>query len=518
MSEDMETKTGLETPEGSEGFKLICRALEWGDRERSQAIVYGMSGERVGSHFLEAVVRLASEDFLGDMGDRCFGDGQVTEYASHPVANYLVQTLLQRAPKQQAKVIIRELCEDEEGDGPGGGLAKLMKTGKAGVVWHIFGACARHSILQKKTLRALSKMAEGSKGNLVSSILQAQLPEDSEKGKLQINVPGAKIIQQLLRYETQHSESIAQEILCFPVELLAACARDNVASRCLIDPLLKEEGLNGNKGSTKLDEKIAVNLKGFYGKLAVDRVGHHCILKLYKSCSVELKEAILQEVVPMKAQLQGLAFGRKLLTTCAVESFEHRPDEWRRRLQWGDTKKDFLEEVFAVEKDIQADESLGGKRKRKRNRNRKRKQDQGGIEKDQTDTNILSTENKNVNENVDLTFVLDAIKDSTNSSQKKDKKRKQKATKSHSAGFNNDSFQQTTKVEKSQKKIKSMKSPKVNEHGQNLEVLSFAKDMTSNDVSKTNIHEMVNMLESERTAEKQQKGKSKKKGKKKVKQ
>ena len=48
----------LELSEGSAGFALIKHALDWEDNDRSQIIVYGMSGERVGSHFLESVVSI----------------------------------------------------------------------------------------------------------------------------------------------------------------------------------------------------------------------------------------------------------------------------------------------------------------------------------------------------------------------------------------------------------------------------------------------------------------------------
>ncbi|CAM9959321.1 unnamed protein product, partial [Phaeothamnion confervicola] len=133
-------------PPEEPAMALVERVLEWEDDARSRDIVYGMSGEAVGSRFLEAVVWLAPAPFVAELYERCL-EPALAEYCADSAANFLVQALLQRCGSRKlgTAAVTRVAALAPE----------LLRGGRGGVLWRAAEACVRLG-LAGKTPEALA--------------------------------------------------------------------------------------------------------------------------------------------------------------------------------------------------------------------------------------------------------------------------------------------------------------------------------------------------------------------------
>ncbi len=85
----------------SPAMKVIKSSLEW-EKGKSipHDIVYGMAGEPVGSHFLEATIWLAPIAFLEKLHVRCLF-GELREYCVDRNSNFVVQAILKRLANEE---------------------------------------------------------------------------------------------------------------------------------------------------------------------------------------------------------------------------------------------------------------------------------------------------------------------------------------------------------------------------------------------------------------------------------
>ncbi len=84
-------------------MKVIESALEWGKGKNVyRNVVYGMAGEPVGSHFLEAMIWLAPLKFLQKFHLWCLA-GELCEYCVDGNANFVVQAILRRLANEESE-------------------------------------------------------------------------------------------------------------------------------------------------------------------------------------------------------------------------------------------------------------------------------------------------------------------------------------------------------------------------------------------------------------------------------
>jgi nucleolar protein 9 len=69
---------------------VLNRTLEWNDVSASQQAFYNLSGEPVGSHFIEVAIRFCNDQFFEQIYERAL-KGKLMEYALDPVSNFIVQ-------------------------------------------------------------------------------------------------------------------------------------------------------------------------------------------------------------------------------------------------------------------------------------------------------------------------------------------------------------------------------------------------------------------------------------------
>ena len=268
---------------------------------------------------------------------------RLLEFCEHGVSNFLIQAALQRADDKALAEKMVEAISDN--------ASELLKARRAGVLWRAAQACVRVGLKPKTQTKLLEHIAvavqaghtgaprhppppgtggdaEDGKGEgegeregqdeklssppatadaftaaraWVPALLSPRLPGEGGLDRLFLNVPGARIVQNALLFDPPVAAPVLKAVAALPENLLAAIARDNMGSRCLLDPILEAAGGRGGraitgavkgKGKNKPaeDARRAI-LRAFRGHLvamACDRVAWHILLKCFRG--VDMKE------------------------------------------------------------------------------------------------------------------------------------------------------------------------------------------------------------------------------------
>jgi hypothetical protein len=145
------------SPDGVFYTKVVQKALCTHTPSRCAEVIYAMAGESLSSRFLEAVLWHTDPTTVPVQIFEVCMQGKVMEYAEDDVANFVLQTWLQRteSPKQ-LKMVLEEL---------GPFFGKLVREKRrAGVLWRLAGACLRVGKGEKKMVKALLLALGGEEG------------------------------------------------------------------------------------------------------------------------------------------------------------------------------------------------------------------------------------------------------------------------------------------------------------------------------------------------------------------
>ncbi|ETV96895.1 hypothetical protein H310_10170 [Aphanomyces invadans] len=299
--------------------KVIFKLLKWNDEERSKQRFYDFAGDSVASHFLEAVCHSCDEDVWTAVFERCL-QGRLLEFAEHAISNFVVQNFIQRTPTPEfAETVLDELQ---------GALWSLLSMHRAGVIWRLAELCVRFKLREKSFFLALvagvekleSAKPEPARRDVVSALIGLQL-SNNQNSRLTLNVPGARIIETMLKFPTDVATPLTQSILKLNSLQLVALAKDSTGSRCLVEPIWASESD---------DAKLALyeKLKGQFGSLVLDRNGSFTVLKCFDVMPLAEKTAIVDELAAVDGKLAGSHFASMVLTHCNVHEFKSNREKW----------------------------------------------------------------------------------------------------------------------------------------------------------------------------------------------
>ncbi len=112
-------------------------------------------------------------------------------------------------------------------------------------------------------------------------------------------------------------------------------------------------------------KELADKLKGQWTSLAVERVGHHTVKKVFmKLNALEDKAQLSSELSNSMRILSGNAMGRSIITHCAVRDYMEGEEVWKSTVKKAMERESFLKEI------IQGEE-VNTTKKRKRKRKKK---------------------------------------------------------------------------------------------------------------------------------------------------
>ncbi|ETV69245.1 hypothetical protein, variant [Aphanomyces astaci] len=339
--------------------KVIFKLLKWNDPERSSQRFYDFAADSVASHFLEAVCHSCDEDVWAAIFERCL-QGRLLEFSEHPISNFVVQNFIQRTPTSDlAETVLDELQ---------GALWSLLSSHRAGVIWRLAELCERFKLREKSFFLALvaaiekleAAKPEVARRDVVSALIGLQL-SNNQNSRLTLNVPGARIVETLLKFPGDVSVPLVQSILKLNSLQLVALAKDSTGSRCLVEPIW---------ASDNQDAKLALfeKLQGQFGSLVLDRNGSFTVLKCFDVVSVAEKTAIAEELSAVDGKLAGSHFASMVLTHCNVHEFKSNREKWlsshERKKKVKELFSDFMDDQ-APKKKRKHDKKDGKKSKKK---------------------------------------------------------------------------------------------------------------------------------------------------------
>lgn len=252
-------------PVGSLADHLVKRLLCWQEIDTKQPftgdVIYGMSGEPRGSHVLETMMRLCSDEMYGailDYGDFC-NPSTMKDYVEHDVSNFVVQSLLCTVrSKEQAEKLWKSLERTVT-------CGYVLDPGnkRRSILWRATEMAAKFCVCQDSVLKSIrvgmglmgrsqdeacdesattedgtkkkkkqrQKASSLSMQSCVPKLLDVKPPE-ADGGRVALDVAGARTLYNLLRFAPRLCSDVLEGVIeNLSVEELVWIAKDGLGSR-----------------------------------------------------------------------------------------------------------------------------------------------------------------------------------------------------------------------------------------------------------------------------------------------
>jgi len=329
------------------------------------------------------------------------------QLAEHNLANYVVQHAIKLV---RTEAVAREVLEELEAS-----LWTLLTMGRPGVIWRVVEMCVKFKLHQQEVFEALvsavakqeSKKPEAVRKNFVASLLSVQLSTSATSAKVQLNVMGAKIIEQMQQFEAgEYLAPLYKGILSFNAVQLMALAKDSTGSRCVIEPIWEAK----EPSTAWVRQELYERFVGKFGALAMDRLGAFSVMKCYEDLPLDKKEAVVHELLAVETQLSGSHFSELVMNTCHLFEYKQSREKWEALY----TKKQKIAEMF---KDVVEEDEEGAKAHKKHKKAKKRKAAQ--LTEEQAEQRKEEVANS-----ADVTMIMDALRSGAAGKDKRSKKAK----------------------------------------------------------------------------------------------
>lgn len=304
---------------------ILC--LEENQSVQSEDAVYGLAGDARGSHVLDIILRLCHDE----MHERIIEVGKfrdsLQEYVEHDVSNFVVQTLLATVRNAKVAEILVKACVPLIESG----LILDAHKRRRGILWRLTEMAVQYRVGEAMILQTLQLACPGNK---IAAMLLDPKRNSANDNRLTLNVEGTRALYYLLHFSG--AEGILEGLVAMSVDDLDALARDGLGSRCVWDVLFEpHSGTGYGAAFTKARTKLLTKLKGRWISLATDRVGHHAVLKLFRSLpTMKARGELMRELSEGRHRLQGNAMGRSILSECEVDSYKNQGfADWSKKIQ-----------------------------------------------------------------------------------------------------------------------------------------------------------------------------------------
>eukprot|EP00644_Phytophthora_capsici_P016042 jgi/Phyca11/548231/estExt2_Genewise1Plus.C_PHYCAscaffold_280097 len=388
--------------------KLAKHILQWEDEDTCESGFYDLAADAVTSHVLEALFESASDKFFRKVFERCIR-GKMLQLAEHNIANYVVQNVIKIVRTEEMALQVLEELEAS--------MWTLLSMGRPGVVWRVVEMCVKFKLRQKEVFDALvnavtkqeSKKPEAVRKNFVASLLNVQLSTSATSAKVQLNVVGAKIIEQLQKFEAgEYLTPLYKGILSFNSVQLMALAKDSTGSRCVVEPIWESK----DPSTAWVRDELYQRFVGKFGTLAMDRLGAFSVMKCYEDLPLDKKEAVVHELLAVENQLSGSHFSQLVMSTCQLFEYKQSREKWEALY----TKQEKIADLF---KDVLEDDKVQTESKKSSKKSKKRKA-----------ARSITEEPEHINEEVansaDVAMIMDALRGGAAGKNKKKSKKSKK--------------------------------------------------------------------------------------------
>ncbi|GMF35383.1 unnamed protein product [Phytophthora fragariaefolia] len=394
--------------------KLAEHILQWEDEHACESAFYDLAADAVTSHLLEGLFESASDKFFTKVFERCIR-GKMLMLAEHNIANYVVQHAIKLV---RTEAIALEVLEELEAS-----LWTLLTMGRPGVIWRVVEMCVKFKLHQQVVFEALvnaiakqeSKKPEGVRKNFVASLLNVQLSTSATSAKVKLNVMGAKIIEQMQKFEAgDYLTPLYKGILSFNAVQLVALAKDSTGSRCIVEPIWESK----EPSTAWVRQELYERFVGKFGSLAMDRLGAFSVMKCYEDLPLDQKEAVVHELLAVENQLSGSHFSQLVMNACHLFEYKQSHEKWEALY----TKQQKIADLFkdVVEGDGVPEEGAKKHKKHKKDKKSKKRKVIALTEEE------AEQRKEEVARSADVAMIMDALRSGAADKGKKTKKSKKR--------------------------------------------------------------------------------------------
>lgn len=396
-------------------------------------VIYGLAGEARGSHVLETIMCLSHDSVYASLLEwGAFTDpSALREYLDHAVSNFCIVTLLSTIRSaEQAGQMLKALDKIIAS----GFIVDPYKKRRA-VLWRAVEMSAKFRVGQDSLLKAIRLgfiSLDGGSSDATKEVSQGDGDEEataintqtetskkkrrkasaiqlqdcvrpllglsgkerrdadtddgeapvpsatSSNSKIQLDVLGTRTVYHMLRFAPRLSIDVVDGILQkIPRDELELIAKDGLGSCCIMDGILDLASSSASNDTSVFSGALKQLLKKFQGRwveLAIDRVGHHSVIKLFQALErFEDKEVLAAELVKSRSKLKGNAMGRKVMEVCLLQEYVDSSEGWKQALAKKRKREEFLHEILqdVIEKNDEDDVVVKEGRKRQRSKKNK---------------------------------------------------------------------------------------------------------------------------------------------------
>ncbi|KAI2511878.1 hypothetical protein MHU86_2610 [Fragilaria crotonensis] len=364
---------------GSPAHDLVKRLLLLNDSKQDKVgeIIYGLSGEPRGSHVLELLMRISPDEIYKIILAKGDFANTLQEYVARCEQLCSANIVLHRSYEGASQLLrsVERLVAN--------GYAIDSRKSRVGIFWRAAELAAKFQVHQEPLLKALS-LGTGALMTLDGDVPVLEQGANSSESRRQaspvplkdcihpllnlkaplkhgdrltLGVEGTRAIYHLLRFEPKLCGGLLDGLTSMTPDELEMLAKDGLGSRCVWDGIL--DGPISEKPFQHAACNLLKRLSGRWVALASDRVGHHCVMKLFDALKLDDKAVLTAELAQGSNRLGGSAMGRSIMEACAVNAFLNGENAWKdavRKLNKGDA---WVNDLLVAEPE--------GKKKRQRN-------------------------------------------------------------------------------------------------------------------------------------------------------
>ncbi|KAJ1971004.1 Nucleolar protein 9, partial [Dimargaris verticillata] len=282
-------------------------------------LVHTLVTDRIGSHLIERIFPILPESLHYRLYVAVFRH-HLADFCAHSTANYVVQELIKRTKiPTHAKVIVDELLPC---------LPSMLSNRYYGLLCTAVNLCATVQVRCQEMGLALFKALEISDAkvskSLVIPIIANLTPQSAfvKPQKRQNQTPknhnaknssspadagtihGWLILQHMLHFPSEYANRILNSFLAQPVETRLAWATHSSGSR-LVEALLAR-----GRFPLKEQHRVVRGFKSQYVALVTDKLGSFIFEQCWAISSIDLKKAILLELVEYEDNLKVNYYGK----------------------------------------------------------------------------------------------------------------------------------------------------------------------------------------------------------------
>lgn len=379
---------GHAIPEGcSMVAGLVSRIVLTGDEETGgENVVYGLAGERGGSHFLEAALECCEVSLFASVLTSSVL-GRAAEYCADGSGNFVLQSVLRRLTQKSfpaalrhdlAVPLLNELTNRSESGRVDVAAVVGMLKSRGGVVYLML-TCASAlpdlSLFNETSAAVIHCWSAGDETRL-SACLCTLLKEDFAEGEAKFDgnrtqLSTGRLLKAMLAVRAGDGwDTLASALSFASKDALLYIATHGQLSKLVLDTLFE---MADKTSPTFL--RLAHSFVVIAADVASHFVGQHVFKKLFDGLQGKEKELIVSRLVAEKDRLGRSKEGRASLQHVGAEVFAQDVKEWRKSLlrkEKAGAIMSMLDAVPNLGTTLETGDEVGvegnGKRKRKRKR------------------------------------------------------------------------------------------------------------------------------------------------------